>query len=397
MARERVAHRVSRDVVLWCLVLGALVLGAALLNGPREAVYEPGLRRWVFSPPPLPLLPSSIVPGAGKPFFSGVVCGLSAAVAIRCALPRGQRLLALLGLGALAGLLALGAALTAWVQGAAPTLNWLGGAFGAGTLWLLCACVLFGVAAEAFLEGHIKTLIWALSAGALNLIGLLALAPVSLLALLAPALVVYGCFAGVAVRGSGRYPRMLWGCVLVLPPIFAAGLGLVFRPGGVLALGGPESWGAAMDAFWKQWVFRAGLAFRVLEAEPMLGTGADGFAQMAPFFLKGRAWALWRAGGTGVPCDLFALLAARGLLGTVILLLPGVAMLGRCVVRWVAFCQARRRSYSVRYVFVLIGSVMGVAGVLAASVFGAPLQAPAVLGAFLMVCACMGGWMPRAR
>ena len=106
---------------------------------------------------------------------------------------------------------------------------------------------------------------------------------------------------------------------------------------------------------------------------------------------------MWRAGGTGVPCDLFALLAARGLLGTVILLLPGVAMLGRCVVRWVAFCQARRRSYSVRYVFVLIGSVMGVAGVLAASVFGAPLQAPAVLGAFLMVCACMGGWMPRAR
>ena len=31
------------------------------------------------------------------------------------------------------------------------------------------------------------------------------------------------------------------------------------------------------------------------------------------------------------------------------------------------------------------------------ALFGTPLHVPAVLCAFLIVCACMGGWMPRPR
>ena len=119
---------------------------------------------------------------------------------------------------------------------------------------------------------------------------------------------------------------------------------------------------------------------------------------MGKLFVKGgRAWALWRAGGTGVPCDLMKLLAERGLMGTLFLLLPGAAMLGKCLMRWVEFHQGVRRHYSLRYIFVFAGCGVGVLGVLFASLIGTPLHTPAVLCVFLIVCATLSGWMPQLR
>ena len=48
-------------------------------------------------------------------------------------------------------------------------------------------------------------------------------------------------------------------------------------------------------------------------------------------------------------------------------------------------------------IFVFAGCAIGVMGVLLASLIGTPLHTPAVLCAFLIVCATLSGWMPQLR
>lgn len=400
MARTRVARALRLDVVTWAGLLGVLYVGAQQLNGPRTLAYFPELRRWGFSAPPMPFFPSCVEPGAGVPFLVGLLGALACALAVRCALPRKQRLFGLVGLGALTGALALGGAVAAFAMGGAPTFAWLGGAYDVSVLWLLMFCVCLGVAGEAFLEGRVATFVAALAAVCANELGLFAFGHPAMVGLSVAVGAVWLAFALFAVRASGRYPRILWHCAMLLPPLFAAGVGLALVPGAEAVRAGLDaaSWSDAVSAFGSQWSLRAGVALEVLGANPMLGAGPEGFGHMARFYLKGRLeWALWKSGGTALPCDFLRLLTERGMMGTLLLLLPGLAMLGRCLMRWVEFRQDARRRYSLRYVFVLAGSLLGVLCVLLASLVGAPLHTPAVLCAFLTVCACMGGWMPRAR
>lgn len=396
MARTRVATAIRLDVVFWSGFLAVIWVGIGLLNGPRAWVYSAALKRWIYDLPPMAFLPSSIEFGLGTGFWAGLTGGLAGAVAVRCALPRSQRLLALLGLGCLTGLLALGALTAGVVTGAAPTLAWLGGCFDASVLWFLLLCTGLGVATEAFLEGHWRTLIWAQGVVVANGMGLAAFAPVEVVAVAAVVAVIYLCLAVAVVRGGGRYPRALWHCAMLLPILFAVGLGLALGP--ERTFWQPEAWAQQLESFFAQWGFRADLALKVMGGEPMLGGGPQAMDFMGKLFVKGgRAWALWRAGGTGVPCDLMKLLAERGLMGTLFLLLPGAAMLGKCLMRWVEFHQGVRRHYSLRYIFVFAGCGVGVLGVLFASLIGTPLHTPAVLCVFLIVCATLSGWMPQLR
>lgn len=396
MARARVAGKLNTDVVVWAGLLAVIWAGVGLLNGPRAWTYSAELKRWIYALPPKAFLPSSIELGLGTGFWAGLTGGLAGAVAIRCALPRSQRLWALLGLGCLTGLLAIGALLAGLVTGSAPALAWLGGPFDASVLWFLLMCTGMGIAAEAFLEGHWKTLTWAHAVVVANGMGLAAFAPATVLAAAVLILVVYLCFSVGAVRGGGRYPRSLWHCVMLLPALFAAGLGLALAP--ERTLWAPELWSQQLESFFGQWGFRADLALKVMGGEPMLGGGPQAMEFMGRLFVKGnRAWTLWRAGGTGVPCDFLKLLAERGLMGTIFLILPGAAMLGKCLMRWVEFHQGVRRHYSMRYIFVFAGCAIGVMGVLLASLIGTPLHTPAVLCVFLIVCATLSGWMPQLR
>jgi hypothetical protein len=400
IARQRVASVMRGDAVLWMSLVAVLYVGCQVLNEPRVLEYAPELKRWVFSPPPLSLFPSSINGASGVPLFVGLVTGLSMAVAVRCALPRKQRLVALLGVAALTGVVALFGAIQTFVTGALPTFAWLGGPYDAGALWLLVSCVALGIVGEAFLEAHRRTLIVAFSVACLNLFGVFAFGSAFLVSLATILVVAWCFFALIAVRASGRHPRFVWRCVLLLPPLFAVGLGLILTPGAETLR--PElhlsQWGEALERFWAQWGFRASLAMDVFGANPMLGAGPDGFEQSARFFVKGAlSWSYWKSGGTALPCDFLRLLTATGMMGTLLLLLPGGAMLGRCLMRWVEYRQSNRRHYSLRYIFIFIGSFIGVVCVLLASLFGTPLHSPATLGVFLLTCACMGGWMPRPR
>ncbi len=403
LARTRVSQAIRKDVFLYAALLAMLYVGVQLLNGPRELVYEPELKRWLFEAPTFAGFPSSINPELGKPFFAGLVGGLACVVAIRSVLPRKQRLYLLIGMGCLTGVLALGGYLFALITGSAPTFAWLGTPFEAGMLWWLVLCVNLGIALEAFLERHHKTLIWSLAVAFVNLLGAMFFG--SLLAMLMVALVVvlYVPFAVVLVKGSGNYPRILWNCVLLLPVLFGILIGLALKPGiEVATFFDMEAWQAGAATFGDQWAFRSGLALEVFEKNPMLGVGPEGLQHYAPFCLEGKLdWSLWRSGGTAWSCDFLRLFATCGLMGTLLLLIPGGMLLGRCMMRWVDYRQhvasSRHVSYSYRYLFVLIGSLVGVLGILIASWFGTPLHTPAVLCLFLIVCACMGGWMPRRR
>ena len=397
-ARLRVWGEMRGDVVFWGAVLGLLFVGVGLMNGPRELVYSSELKRWVYLSAGIPFFPSSIELGRGVDFFVGLLCGLAGAVTVRAVLPRSQRLLALLGLVMIGGLLGVGCVVTGKVCGVVPEVAWLGGAFGASVMWFLLFCVGLGIASEAFLEGHLRTLYSALGGAFLNLLGLFGVGAPVVMAAGFVVCVFYVCFSFFAVRASGRFPRVLWQSVLLLPVLFGVGLGLAFVPGGVQLLWAPGRWAAEMGHFFSQWGFRADLALSVFTQDPMLGAGADGFAFLGKFYVKGKqAWALWKTGGVGVPCDFLKLLLERGMLGSLLLLLPGFAMIGKCLMRWVEFRQGVRRHYSLRYIFVFAGAAIGVIGVLLASLIGTPLHTPAILCVFLIVCATLSDWMPRLR
>lgn len=399
MARSRVWQALRSDPLFWMLLLALFYAGTPLFNGPRELVYSTELRRWIFTDPLFKFFPASIQPGAGVPFFCGLIGGLAAAVTVRTALPRRHRIYALIGLGAVSGLLALVTGVSARLTGTVPAFAWIGGTFGVSVLWILLFSVMLGIAGEAFLEGRIREMAAALAAAFANQFGIFAFAAALPMCVALFITLLYLFFAVFAVRAAGRYPRILWRSVLILPMLFGAGLGLACATEGCgPAVLDTTAWADRLAAFASQWSLRADLAFCIFGTNPMLGAGPDGFEHLARFFLKGsRNWALWRAGGTGLPCDLFTLLVERGMIGTLLLLLPGAAMLGKCLMRWVEYRQSVRKRYSLRYIFVLIGSLTGVLFTLLLSFAGTPLHAPAVLFAFSVVCASMGGWMPRPR
>lgn len=397
-ARTRAWHALRRDAFFYASLLAVTYLGIQLLNAPRLLTFDPELKRWVFAAAPLPLFPSSLA-GEGAGHWAGLIGGLTAAVAVRTVLPRRQRVLLLTGLALLVG--AVGTLIALAPGDFSDAL--LAGCGGA-SVWALAAflmgCVAMGLAVGSFLEGHRVSLVFTLVALFLDFAALAAMAFHALWLAVALVLAVWIVFVPVAVRLSARFPRMVWMLVLLLPPLAGAALGLVadgaLEP--LLALFEPSSLSEPMAAFWEQWGFRCGLATQVFGANPMLGIGPEGFGEVARFFVKGRAeWALWNAGGTGVPCDFMLLLAEQGMMGTLLLLLPGATLIGSLLMGSAEVLQDRRGHYSYRYVFVLFGSLLGVIGVLLFSLIGNPLHAPLTLCVFLTVCACMTGWLPRRR
>ncbi len=403
LVRARISQSTWRDVVLYASFLAFLYVGSQVMNGPREFIFEPELKRWIYELPSWRGLPSSVNPADGVPFFVGLTAGLACAVAIRNALPRKQCLYLLLGLGGLGTLLVVGGLLVTLCSGAQPAFAWCGGAFGMGTLCLLLFCVQLGIALEAFLEGHRKMLAWALVAAVFAEMGVLVFGTITVKLLMLLLAVIYILLSLFVVRGGGRYPKVLWCVVLLLPVLFGFGLGLaLMQSGDVSMLFTPSMWTDGYTAFCDQWTFRAGLGFEVFADEPMLGSGPAGLAYFAEHHLETRLdWALWQQGGTGFMCDLFALMTQCGMVGTLLLLIPGGALLGRCLMQLVEYLANRasphRVHYSLRYLFVLFGSAAGVVSVLMLSFIGTPLHAPAVLVVFLIVSACMGEWMPRKR
>ncbi len=403
LARLRVSQAVWRDVVLYAGLLVFLYVGCQVANGPRALVYEPELRRWLFAPPSWESAPSSVNPEQGIPFFVGLVAGIAAAMVIRNALPRKQSLYLLLGWGALGGLLILGGLFTMLFTGNMPTWTWLGGAFGVGVLCVLLFCVQLGIALEAFLEGHRKTLVWALSAALLAEIGALAFGTISVKLLITLLTVFYLILATFIVNGGGRFPKVLWAAVMLGSVMFAYGVGLALMSGAeVTYLFTPSMWTDQYVTFCDQWSFRAGLSLDIFTDAPMLGAGPAALEHFAEMHLETKTdWVLWKQGGTAPMCDLLTLLSQCGMIGTVLLLIPGGALFGRCLMQFVEYLSSRasphRIRYSFRYLFVLFGSVTGVISVLLLSFVGTPLHTPAILVSFLIVSACMAEWMPRQR
>ena len=406
-ARARVDRAMGRDVLLWSGLLAALYVAIALFNGPRDFVLDLNSinlmdlsvkPKWCFTDPPMSFAPSAVNPAEGIPFFVGLLCGLACALAVRAALPRGQRLLALVGVGVLSGLAALVAALVPAFWG----LDWLGGAEGAAALWLLLFCVCLGAAGEAFLRSRKVLCAVAWGAACLNVLGVFAFGGTLAVVFAGVAAVVWAFCVAFAARVSGRKPSAVWGVLSLLPIAAAAFVGLALAPDGHGwgTLFGHGALSASGEAFSSQWGFRQALAFDVLDLNPMLGVGPNGLAHFAELVLDPAdpgAWELWRSGGGALPCDLTRLLVERGLLGAILILLPGIALLGRCAARGIALAQVRTRRLDYRYCFVFVGSLLGVVSMLVFSVIGAPLHAPAPLCAFLIVCACLAGWLPRPR
>ncbi len=403
LARHRVSSAVKRDVLLYAGLLAFFFVGCQVMNGPRDLVYEPELKRWLYALPSWRGLPSSVNPEQGVPFFVGLTAGLACVLAIRNALTRKQCLYLLLGLGALSVPLVLGGILTTFLTGEVPAFHWLGGGFGVGTFCLLLFCVQLGIALEAFLEGHRKTLIWSLVAAVTAGLGVLLFGTITVKLLYLLSAGFYLLFAINVIRGGGRYPKILWAAVLLLPIFLGFWLGLALMQGAdVTYLFTPSMWTDHLSTFCDQWAFRVGLSLDVFFENSWLGLGPEALENfVAGQMAQDLDWTLWREGGTANMCDFFKLLSECGMLGTVLLLIPGGALFGRCLMQFVEYIvnrtSPRRVHYSFRYLFVLFGSAVGLFCVLLLSFIGTPLHTPIVLASFLIVSACMSEWMPRKR
>ncbi len=399
-ARTRVWTNVKKDPLLYATLLACGYTGVQLLNAPRSLEYAIELKRWIFTPAPMEFFPSSIEMGAGASVFAGLVIGLVVAITIRNVLPRKQRLYFLFGLLCMVSLHGLTVTLlNRFVEGGLS--GFWAPSYAYTLLWFMMGCVSLGVAAEAFLEGHWKTMYLGFITGAILLIATLACGCAGLAVVTLLLCVAWLAFAPFLVRSSGRYPRILWWLAFTVPVGLMIIIALNFSTpdSGWHLLLDLETWSEQLVVWSEQWLFRCGLAVDVWGTEPMLGVGPQGFDEMARFFIKGRAsWALWRAEGWGgISCDFMRLLVERGMIGSLLLILPGFILLGGWMMRWVEWLQDTRHRYSYRYIFILIGSAIGVIVVLIGSLFGSPLHHPTLLCVWLILCAMLTGWMPRRR
>ncbi len=396
IARQRVKQRFSVDSVFWMGLVAILYLLVQLFNERSSTrIFVNG--HWEYGPAKAAFLPSSISPFEGEAW--GVVFLVSFAVSIvcvvlvRCALPRKQRLALLIGVSYLTGFYALlSIVFGAWAKTIASSLE-------GATLWMLMFSVSLGIVVEHFLEKRKEICVWALVAAALNVLGLMCCGTPGMAMFGVLLTVFYAFFSMFIVSGSHVGIRSLWMIILIVPIVLSVGLGL--------ALGkdkGPwhyfthtDRWSNEITQSFDRWSFRNEVAGKVLNKSVFYGHGPDAFKRVGPSTIKGSSnWKKWKA-ETEQPSDIMQLLIEQGLFGFLLVILPILAMIGRCLLRLMEYIQSRKHYYSIRYVFVAIGASIGLLTTITMTFVANPLHTPIVLGCFLVVLSTLSGWLPRKR
>lgn len=401
-ARERVKHAFCKEPLFWAGLPALFFLLAQLFN-PRgtELIgsYDPILKKtlWDYAPAKATWLPSSFEPFAegstGSLFFVAFLVSLTCAIVIRCALPRKQRLLLLIGLTVLSGL--YGFFFTCFGEACLPAM----GDVERSLLFILMLCVSLGITMEHFLEHRLTLAMWGLGGAVLNGFSLMAIGSPWMATFGALVILGYIGFTISMVMGKGRGKRFVWAVILILPMFLGPGLGLAVtkKTGPWSIMTRPAVRSEAVETAFEQWSFRTELASALAKDHLVAGQGPGAFDRLAPMRLKGKkAWTQWRA-DKGLPSDLFTFILEQGYLGLLLIFLPFGVLLVQALMTLVDYCQHRHHAYSVRYIFIAITSTVGLLATFALMTFATPLHTPGMLCAVLMVFATLQGWLPRKR
>ena len=312
-ARRRVARDLGRDPLSWVLLVIVAFSGLRALNTGIRLSYDAETAVWRVLDPAFPILPGT-VGGSGCLLFATAVAFLVLLQACRHSLGRSARQMYLLLSSALAGLVAV-----------IDLFVIHGGDFG----------FVFGL----YLVGGVVSLVsvlerdWkpALFPAALAIVGTVAGVLVFLPLYLAAVLVAIGlltlvyvlAFAGKRFRSDGVFRivlvgfaafalgGLLVGAVLpkdVLSERLAACLDLKFFPEGFI-----ENRGALSVIAFKSWV-----------SHLWIGTGLGSFPLDFRVNAQAADWTLFPRGATTIANGWWLLLAERGVVGSVLFILPFV-------------------------------------------------------------------------
>jgi O-antigen ligase len=365
------------------------------LNAGRELVFDPKAGEWLYSPPPVPWLPSAVRPEEAFQMLCWFVPAWALLLALGSGLLGPHACLNLLravainsGLLALFGILQFASGTRA-IYGLMPVPDHFFASFGyqshAGAYFVLMLGLTTGLLChQLFSRTMRRSPAWIavlVGTALLDLAGAmlsLSLAPMLLgtgLAALATAYVFWQ--AWIRLRAAGRLNLAALTAGLVCLSAFLAITAARTHSGLVsLELAGhsPAHWGERLV---NKRLFMMEAATRIWADHPWFGTGGWGFRYLLGLYLPRSEWYRIGDGTANVHNDPLQFLSEFGLVGAGLL----AVVLGSLVVTLVR-SKAWRRSIAVL-------PLAGLAAVLAYSLVDLPFRSPAVLYAWLLTLAAL--------
>lgn len=340
-ARRRVVHDTLRDPLFWFALAAAVFAGFRALNGGIRLDYDLESQAWCVTEPWTVGLPAS-VDGSGLPFFAMALSMLVIVPGLRHGLGKSARAMCLL----LASLVAGGAGIAVCVAvctGSESFLKlagtglfsptWAGDAF---CFWLVASSAALGEVEErGWKKAGLPAVFFALAGNAAGAV------------FLCPPIVAAGAFLASAVVAvlSVNYSGFHAGLVAAARAVVVFSLAVALP---LIALSGLADEDLAKEKFAglipsnaiteRQQTMRAALvdnAFSMWKESPWLGKGLGAYAVNAPFCAEKDDWANLPVKIEFVPNGYAQMLAERGIVGCLVVLIGIVLLVGSGVMRFV--------------------------------------------------------------
>ncbi len=403
-ARSRTLSAFLKDAFFIQIILSLVFLLIQYLNSGRTLEFQADVLKWAYTLPAVRWLPSSVATPQGQSLFFAFFAAFSLTAIQRVALIRKTRVFLLTGLNLAGACLALTTLLRACFLAPGAALVPLGFATAAGgaAFHLLLLCTSVGCLAEFFLER--KPLLYRLALGSLgfNLVG----------ALFSPSIIVSGAALLITVlsllllffliRHAQNGPILVPAILLIVAVFLPVVTAFFLLPQSALlrTVFLPAEWSAAFSLFCDEWLMKTDLAGKVWSEHIFFGVGNGGY----PFFARLQLatastadWRLFNAGDASAYNDFMQFLCENGVVGMLLLLLPVLMLIFSCLTKWVAVREVKGKGCSYRYLFLLLGSLAGLASVFILSLIGTPLHEGGVLFASIVVLGCLPSWMPSVK
>ena len=339
-ARRRVVSETLRDPLFWFAVIAAVFAGFRALNGGVVLDYDPESQAWCVSEPWTVGLPSS-VPGAGLPFFVVALSMVVIVPGLRHGLGKSARAMCLL----VASLIAGGAGMAACVavcSGSEGFLKlagtglfsptWAGDAF---CFWLVASSAALGEVEErGWKKAGLPAVFLAIAGNAAGVV------------FLCPPIVAAGAFLAAAIAAvlSVNYSGFHAGLVAAARAVVVFSLALALP---LIALSGLADEDLARGKFEgllpanaiteRQQTMRTALvdnAFTMWKESPWLGKGLGAYSINAPFCAEKDDWADLPVKIEFVPNGYAQMLAERGIVGCLLVLVGIVLLVGSGLTRF---------------------------------------------------------------
>lgn len=396
-ARMRVVSDVVRDPLSWVLVAFVVVAGLCAVNGGVSLVYDAEKTQWQISEAMFPVLPSS-VGDSGMLLFSSAVALFVLTIGVRHALGRSARMAFLSIAASLAGLAALlllfavsgGWAMAASFPWAEAHYSFVGFVFG---VYLIGGTVALVSAVENGWYFLMMLCIFSIGGTA---VGLFCFSPAYQIA-------AVGLVELVVLLYSLVFACRIFQATFQLKVLAVVAMSLTVATMFVLGMYPPALMKPKVDAFMNLALFADGfwevrdvlsaVAFKTWSANLWLGGGIDSFSLDFRFFAQAADWQLLPRGAQAVPNGWWMVLAERGLLGFVVLVLPLYFLLAFYVRRLVGWFRVLDLPHPASVVAPLVLALVVALGFFDCSFF----RADALMAAFPVLAASAASFSTLTR